>query len=243
MKSRFAGRPIRLLTRVMMAFVGSLVVAGRVWAGGDLFWEDQFDKAGGDDTAQAITANGTQVFVAGLDRPAVSGPSDFLVRAYDALTGDLLWEDQVDKGGLDEALAITANGPRVFAAGKGGGVGSTTSFLVRAYDARTGKLLWEDQLNRPMLGNRVESITTQGPRVFAAGLVQDADGTSHFLVRAYDARTGKLLWEDQVDEDAIGSIALAISGQGDQVFAAGSVAPPFAREHFLRTGLRCPVNE
>ncbi len=51
--------------------------------------------------------------------------------------GDLLWDDQFDKGGGEnEAFAITAQGNRVYAAGSGVTAGGDTEFVVRAYDAR-----------------------------------------------------------------------------------------------------------
>ncbi len=72
------------LVGVVVTFVGILVLAGGVWAGGgNLLWEDQFDKAGGGDIAEAITAHGNRVFAAGVSSSAADN-SDFLVRAYDA---------------------------------------------------------------------------------------------------------------------------------------------------------------
>ena len=79
---------------------------------------------------------GSRIFVAGFSRNA-AGNDDFLVRAYDARHGDLLWEDQFDKAGdLDGAAAIAVQGRRVFAAGEGTNAAGNLDFLVRAYNAR-----------------------------------------------------------------------------------------------------------
>ena len=100
-------------------------------AGGDLLWEDQFDKAGGGEAAAAIAVEKGRVFAAGAD------DGDFLVRAYDAKTGALLWEDRFDKaGGSDEAKAIVVEKGRVFAAGQGTNAAGNLDFLVRAYKAK-----------------------------------------------------------------------------------------------------------
>ena len=51
--------------------------------------------------------------------------------------GDLLWDDQFDKGDgfLNEALAIAVQGRRVYVAGRGLTTGFTLEWVVRAYDA------------------------------------------------------------------------------------------------------------
>ena len=63
------------------------------------------------------------------------GCTSLLVTEAPGAGGKLLWEDQVDKGGgFDQALAITAHGNWVFAAGFGQNAAGNSEFLVRAYD-------------------------------------------------------------------------------------------------------------
>ena len=188
---------------------------------GDLLWEDQFDNAGGQDRASAITAQGDRVFAAGLVANAPSGGDDFVVRAYDAQTGDLFWENQFDTGGQDGARAITAHGNRVFAAGVGGSIDQ--DFRVRAYDTQTGDLLWEDGFTNGGEFAEAVAITAQGNRVFAAGRAMSPAFNFDFVVRAYDAPTGDLLWEDQFDNAEDTDQANAITAHGHRVFAAGFV--------------------
>jgi len=83
----------------LLACIGSLFLAeGASGAGGDLQWEDQVDKAGFDDAVRTMASGGGRVFAAGVGTNA-AGNQDFLVRAYEAKTGVLLWEDQVEKAG------------------------------------------------------------------------------------------------------------------------------------------------
>ncbi len=75
-----------LLTTVLLVltFVGvSLLVRGAYGAGGDLPWEDQFDKAGNTDEAGAVAVSGGRVFAVGRGTNT-AGNGDFLIRAYDA---------------------------------------------------------------------------------------------------------------------------------------------------------------
>ena len=59
--------------------------------------------------------------------------------------GDLLWQDQVDfAGGADVALAVAADAGRVVAVGSAQNHAGNTDFVVRAYDGKTGALLWKD---------------------------------------------------------------------------------------------------
>ena len=73
---------------------------------GTLEWHDQRPLASGVMTKVVIDDVANKVFGAGY---AANGPgTDFLVRAYDARTGDRLWEDVVDKGRDDFVQDIAA---------------------------------------------------------------------------------------------------------------------------------------
>ncbi len=81
-----------------------------------------------------VVADG-RVFAVGGVEP-VPGSPDFVVRAYDAMTGALLWEDEFDKSGSnDQASAVATALGRVFAAGFATNAAGDTDFLLRVYDA------------------------------------------------------------------------------------------------------------
>lgn len=52
-------------------------------AGGDLLWDDQFDKGGGFNLANAIAVKGNIVSAAGSGQTG-EGDDEWVVRAYDA---------------------------------------------------------------------------------------------------------------------------------------------------------------
>jgi hypothetical protein len=74
------------------------------------------------------------VFIAGFGTNA-AGNVDVLVQAYQAKTGTLVWEGQVDQPGLDDAvLALAAGGGQMVAAGVGTTATGDMDVLNRAYD-------------------------------------------------------------------------------------------------------------
>jgi hypothetical protein len=188
---------------------------------GTLLWEDQTDKAGLNDAAFALAVGGGLVFAAGFGTNA-AGNQDFLVRAYRAKDGALVWEDQVDQAGFnDTAFALAVAEGLVFAAGSGQRAAGNEDFLVRAYDATSGALRWENQVDPAGGFDGVNALAVEGGRLFAAGFVTSAAGNFDALIRAYDATSGALLWEDQVDHAGFDDAALALTVRGEQVFIAG----------------------
>ena len=94
--------------------------------------------------AFSSAAGGNRLFVAGF--VSTMPPSrDFVVRAYSVDTGELLWQDRVDRGSDEYALAVATDGATVWVSGNAGQNGD---WLVRAYEAPTGLLLWEDIFDR-----------------------------------------------------------------------------------------------
>jgi len=179
--------------------------------GGELLWEDRFDLTGGFDEAEAVAVQGTRLFVFGDGQvPSINGFEDFdwIVRAYDRLSGALLWQDIVD-GGLDiaeRARAIAVQGLHLIAVGAAGGDGDG-DYWVRAYNSRTGQLRWEDLIVHPAGRETAADVVIQGQRAFVVG--------TH-VVKVYDLKRGRVLWEDI---DGSGE-AIAVSGK--RVFTAGS---------------------
>jgi hypothetical protein len=229
-----AGEASHRLAWGIVAFMASLcLVGGASGAGGDLVWEDHFDKAGGADGVNALAVGRGQIFAAGFGTNA-AGNRDFLVRAYQAKSGVLLWEDQVDQAeDTDRAFALAVGAGQVFAAGFGTNTAGNQDFLVRAYDPKSGALLWEDQLDHAGFNDVAEALAVQGGWVFAAGSVERGAGNQDFLIRAYDAKTGALLWEDQADTAGHNDVAFALAVGEAQVFAAGFGTNAAGNQDFL----------
>ena len=191
-------------------------------APGDVLWTDQWDLAGSDDRPFALGVSDNRVFVAGYGTNA-SGNFNWLVRAYDAGTGEVKWTDQWDLAGKDEyAYTLAVSGTRVFVAGTGRNASGNSDWLVRAYDAGTGEVKWTDQWDLAGKDDWANALGVSDNRVFVAGTGINASGNFDWLVRAYDAGTGEVLWSKQWDLAGGNDFAIRIAVSGNQVFVAGS---------------------
>jgi hypothetical protein len=197
---------------------------------GTLLWENVWHASSGvdQDHPTGILASPTQVTVVGYGANTTNDGLAALVRAYDPLTGAVLWEDRVGSTGVEViAWTIAANREQVFVAGtvSPGGDLSMRDLFVRAYDALSGDLNWE--INRP--GISPATMKLASGRILVAG----TDGTSTYLA-AFSARTGASVWDDMVPTS--GSI-LDIAVAGSRIAAAISSGTGFAvRAYDLRTG-------
>ena len=153
---------------------------------GRILWDNIFDK-GRDDLPQALDANSNAVVVAGYGGNVSTSYVDFIVRAYDPLTGAILWDDQVDKSGTDDAAwAVAVEGNQVFVAGTTR-LGLSNDLILRAYDARSGKLKWEF---RRAGTSPLQMVSTPG-RLFVAGF-----SSSNTFVAALNPKNGGIIWQD-----------------------------------------------
>jgi hypothetical protein len=217
---------------LMVVFAAALLLGTAArGAGGDLLWENQFDAGGGFNQAFALTTRGSRVFAAGFGvTQAPDFKAQWVVRAYRGKKGELLWQDQFDKGGgFNQALSLSAQGSRVFAAGFGLTCddppdcnAGRTAWVVRAYDAKTGQLLWDDRFDKGGGVNQANAVAVKGSGVFAAGQGSTSTGEQEWVIRTYDKKTGELLWHDQFDKGGALSQADAIAVKGPTVLAAGS---------------------
>jgi len=204
---------------------------------GTLEWQDQRPLASGIMTKVVIDDVANRVFGAGY---AANGPgTDFLVRAYDASTGDRLWEDVVDKGRDDFVQDIAAGKEGVFVVGYGGNVdGSPIALLVRAYHKRTGDLLWEDQVNDGGDDVAAWQVKTEGGLVLVAGSMGHGPD-QQLMLRAYDARSGRLAWDSRVPQASPGVLAVdadRVYVSGSAVGTAGGSAVAFLAAYDLHAG-------
>ena len=158
-------------------------------AGGDLLWQAQFDFADGNDVASAMAAADGRVVAVSTTR-AADGSVALSVRAYDARTGALLWEDRVNDAA---GTSVAMNGRLVVVSGTGDVSGSSQS-LIRAYLARTGTLLWQDSWPGDGFSLR---LALEGAFLAVAGGITDTAGVIHPIARAYIAAVGAVLWTDR----------------------------------------------
>ena len=150
-----------------------------------------------------LTTNGSQVFIgeAGLHRdPTAMWPTiTWLITAYDAGTGATLWRDELypPPSTIALAKAIATTNDLVVVAGASSNASYAYIWLVRAYNAATGTLRWQDTIDQGPTSAFASAIaivpTAAGPRIVVAGTGAAADGTPIWLIRAYDPTGGILL--------------------------------------------------
>jgi hypothetical protein len=171
-------------------------------SGGRLLWEDRYDGSPYEQVFSSATLRG-KVYSAGY----VWTPAgrDFLVRVVDARTGALEWQDQVDTGDDEFASGVATDGQRVFVSGDMYRAETDYDWVLRAYDPDTGERLWETTFD--LVGRsdfcRGTAIATGAGLVYLGGYATSEDDQGDFntdwIVRAYDAETGALVWQDHTE--------------------------------------------
>src|SRR5262245_5971456 len=195
-------------------------------ATGKLLWENRILDSG---VAVSLAIQNDTLYTAGGSNYDAALQGHLCTRAYDVRNGALLWESELPlSGALDQGWMVVPRGTRVFTAGSSSHTqGSCTDdfingncdFVVRAHDAATGALLWEDVLDKAGQRDGAYALAVRRGKVYAAGLGSNGSFTRNFLVRAYDETTGALIWED--DQTDRGGGAFAIAAVRDKVYATG----------------------
>lgn len=92
--------------------------------------------------------------------------------------------------------SLTPVKPRmVVAAGVGYDNAETSKLRVKTYDAENGAILSDETFELDVREDTVSAGNESRERVFAGGIGTGTDGLSAFTLRAYEAATGKFLWE------------------------------------------------
>ena len=116
-------------------------------------------------------------------------PGDF-IQAFDAATGDLIWEHQRDLGertrrGTNRNLAIYGNTI----------IDTSGDNHVFAISTETGEMVWETEVLDPSVSANASSgpIIANG-KIIAGRQCQPAGGQEACIVTAHDAATGREIW-------------------------------------------------
>ena len=83
----------------------------------------------------------------------------------------------------------------VVAAGIGYENAEMSKLTVKTYDAESGVILTDETFELDVREDAASLGNTPRERIFAGGVGPGGDGLSSFTLRAYDAATGKFLWE------------------------------------------------
>ena len=163
---------------------------------GKLLWQDVIGDASTDFYPYQIAIKRGHAYVTGLaGSTCITDDSlscDQFTRAYDLATGAVEWTTRTDvAGGDDETVSVASEGHMVFIAGQvgAGPTDPTISTNVRALDARTGQLRWEDVIHDDSGHGSVFQVVADEERVVIGAFVND-----DWLIRAYDSHSGTVLW-------------------------------------------------
>ncbi len=124
------------------------------------------------------------------------------VYALNAKTGEQYWHYQHEMGPVTTSCCGHTNrGVAVY--GNKLYMGTLDAKLI-ALDARTGGLVWQTEIADPQLGYAETMAPTAADGKILIGISGGEYGIRGF-VRAYDAETGKLVWNfDTIPEDSVG---------------------------------------
>jgi hypothetical protein len=159
--------------------------------------------------------------------------SDFATVAYDAATGDQLWEARYrgpgEGAGADygRRIAVDPSGATVYVTGPASGVGSAYDYTTLAYEASTGDQRWVAVYDGPTPDDddipQALMVSPDGNRVYVTG---GGVGSVYddFATVAYDAATGDQLWFDRYGSGGLETdlaVGLGVSPDSSRVYVAG----------------------
>ena len=202
-------------------------------ATGEELWTSLYDgPAHRLDSARAIAAapDGSAVVVTGQSRGEGKSLTDWATVAFDATTGEELWDvvydGPDDRGGAGDALAVTADGT-VVVTGDNGSATAQADWVTIGYAVATGEELWADRLDGGIGGTDVPRAIALSPDGGSAVITGNSwgEGThSDYLTAAYDTATGELRWTARRDGSAHGldiAADASFSPSGDHVVVTG----------------------
>lgn len=190
------------------------------------------------------TADNVAIVAAGLGYQSDT-ESSITVKVYDAVSGEVLSEEVYELSVKEDSRAgSNPSEGRIFAGGVGLGATDLSSFALRVYDAKTGEFQWTGQLNlTPPSGSGAgRTISTVTPRRATITKIHGADTTAQhplFVLRAVDATTGGIIWEDEFSADGAGAAQarqIAVRPAGLEGDAARAETFDFRIRMFDRSG-------
>jgi hypothetical protein len=123
----------------------------------------------------------------------------------------------------------------IVAAGFGYQIGDASTITVKVYDAASGEVLSDETFDLNVKEEGSAGLTSSQGRIFAGGVGLGATDLSNFVLRVYDATTGKFQWEGQLNlTPANGSVS------GHMVSTVVSRHATITKIHTSETGTRQP---
>jgi len=201
-------------------------------ATGEQQWIARYDDpASGTDDARAISVSedGSTVVITGQSQGIDTGLTDWGTVAYDAATGDQLWEvlRNGSDGSIDIADHITVTGDTVILAGVLSNTDRQSDWEVVGYDLATGAEKWSSGYGEAESdGPQSLAVAPDGKTVVVVGSVQGSNDLDYATV-AYNVADGEQLWASRYDGTAHGSdvaFDVALTEDGTRAVVTGESA-------------------
>src|SRR5579875_364893 len=218
----------RLAVLVTVAATGlglTTLPAAATAAGTAPVWVGRLHAANSEGFAEAVSPDGSTVFVTGQVRLTVHLSHPEII-AYNAATGAQLWqsEDTAVNGDFG-GIAVSSDGSTVYASGSGKPTGGKGNHAVAvAYNAATGAAVWSQSVGKN--GEGASIIAAQdGSAVYITGYDSCGQPVNDcYLIAAFDPSTGASLWTDQVPNNGSAG-GIVESPDGSTLYVTGSVTP------------------
>ncbi|MDY0908543.1 S8 family serine peptidase [Microbacterium sp. CFBP9034] len=177
---------------------------------GEQRWVARYDDpVSGTDDARgiAVSDDGSTVVITGQSQGEDTGLTDWGTVAYDAATGEQLWEvlRNGSEGQIDIAENIAVAGDTVIVAGVVSNTDRQVDWETVAYDLTTGEERWAIGYGEALTDvPQSLALTPDGGAVVVAGNVEGGADMDYATV-AYDVADGEQLWAARYDGTAHGS--------------------------------------
>jgi hypothetical protein len=171
---------------------------------GEVLSEEVYDLSVKEDQSVRSHSSEERIFAGGAWLGATD-LSNFVLRVYDAKTGEFQWAGQLNltprdrPDGSEEGRMISTVVPRRAVVTKIHAVDVDAPqplFVLRALDFSTGGIIWEDEFSPEGKGATLVKRTADHPADFG-GMAPEA-GIFDFRILMFDRSGGTVLWEAQV---------------------------------------------
>jgi hypothetical protein len=184
-------------------------------------WSSLSDLGEGINLAYSVDATSQHVAAVGSGVDT-QGNTLFVVKLFNAVTGEVLWTDTYDHGGgWNEAYDVAIQGGTVIAMGTGRTAEGSDEWIVRAYDIATGGLVWSDSYSEGGGENAAFATVASPQGLFVGGETETADGSRRLTLRSYNPLNGAVLWTDNYDRGFGYNQILDVEYQNGYVVAVG----------------------
>ena len=130
----------------------------------------------------------------------------------------------------------------IVAAGFGYQVGDVSTITVKIYDPQSGEVLSDDTYELNVTDEHAANGSPSQARLFAGGVGPGATDLSNFVLRVYDATTGKFQWEGNLnltprDAESVGQLGSTLGPRRATVTRIREMSATSPRPSFLLRAL------